>query len=197
MKNIILVSVLFLAQHTMASPVQYFNQAELPSNTRQIKLVDAEYVMMPTKTMTRAIPNCNPNGEASRDCNEVIVLEQQPAIRANISYRNSMFNDESNRASYTSVILALNDFSNTEVNSLAAAYPGWKHPFSTAPRDFAKNHLNLHIAKVNKTIQIVDVRKSHLCPMIGETNEPARNCVEQLVYKNALSPVLVLTVTRK
>ena len=196
MKNIILISVLFLAQHTMASPVQYFNQAEMPSNIRQIKLVDAEYVLMPTKTMTRAIPNCNPNGEASRDCNETIVLEQQPVIRANISYYNPM-PTESNRPSYTSVILALNDFSNTEVNSLIAAYPGWKHPFSTAQRDFAKNHLNLNIAKVNKTIQIVDVRKSHLCQVIGETNEPARNCVEHLVYKNALSPVLVLTVTRK
>ncbi len=197
MKTAIALGILFFIQQAGASGIQFYNQIELPANVRNVQLVDAEYVILPTKTMTREIPNCNSGGEAGRVCSETVVLESAPAIRANISYVDPMFMDEGGKPQYTSVVLELTNFSNQQVSVLMSVYPGWKHPFSTIQRDFARNHLNLSVAGTSKTIQIVDMKRSKICRVFGESGEPERNCVEDLVYKNAQTKVLLLTVNQK
>ncbi len=146
MKNALVVGLLFLAQQSFAGPVNYYNQVEMPTTSQQVHLVDAEYVLLPTRTATRAIPGCNPNSEAGPVCDETVVLESEAVVRANIGYRDSMFSSEGNQLSYTSVIFKLADFSAQEVAALKSVYPSWKHPLSSLQRDFAKSQLVLSIS---------------------------------------------------
>ena len=196
MKTLLVGLTLVVASLAQAGNVTFSNQVTLPSSASQVKLVDAEYVLVPTQTAIHTIPNCNPHGEQGLSCEETVVLASAAAIRANIGYRDSFNMGEGNEMSYTSVMLNPASFSADEVNLLKSVYPQWKHPFSNAGRDFARNHLNMVVSKVKTSIQIIDVKKSHFCHE-SESGMIAPNCVEHLVYKTVSSSALVATVNRK
>lgn len=191
MKHMLMIVVALTAKMAFAA------EAVLPSTASQAKLVDAQYTEVATKTEVRYIPGCHSGGEAGNNCYETVVLESQPAIVANISYRDSMTSGEGNDVSWATVTLNMADFSASEVASLQAVYPQWKHPFSNVPRKFAKDNLSMNVARVQKTIQVVDMRRSHLCQPQGETGMPVPGCVETIVYKNATTTQLVATVSVK
>lgn len=180
----------------LASVNAFAVSADLSSSTTQHKLVDAEYKLIPTKVEYREIPGCRPDGEAQRDCTEVIVLESKPVITANVSYVDSYMTSEGNEKNWLSLNFEVSEFSAEEVASLKAAYPTWRHPFSNAGRKFARNVLSLEVKNVARTIQVVDVRNSHLCRVL-ENGEQDPTCTEVIVYKPATTIVKEVTVLKK
>lgn len=171
--------------------------AELPNSSTQIKLTDAVYAVIPTRTEVRQIPGCNSGGEAGQDCTQTVVLESEAMIQANVSYIDGQFSyGEGDNGQNLVLNFKLADFAASEVAALRAVYPTWKHPFSKAPRAFAARNLQLTVRNVEKTIQVVDVRNSKICP-IGESGQADGNCVEKLVYKNVKSTAKEVTVSSK
>ncbi len=186
-----------LASVNSFAGVIYSNTADLSSSTSQHKLVDAEYKMIPTKTEIRQIPGCNPNGDRHPvECQEEVVLEAQPVIAVNVSYEDSMFSSEGNEKNWLTLNFKLEDFSAEDVAALKAAYPTWRHPFSRAGQKFAKKNLQLQVVKASRTIQVVDVRNSKLCPVL-ESGETYPGCVENIVYKPAQTTVKEITILKK
>lgn len=177
--------------------VIYSNTADLSTSTSQHKLTDAEYKLIATKTEIRQIPGCNPNGERHpSECQEEVVLESQAVVTANVSYVDSMFSSEGNEKNWVSFNFKLEDFAAADVAALKAAYPTWRHPFSRAGQKFAKANLALSVKKAERTIQVVDVRNSKLCPVL-ESGETYPGCVEHIVYKPAKTFVKEVTVSKK
>lgn len=185
-----------IALTLLASMSSFAATVDLSGSTTQHKLVDAEYKLIPTKVEYREIPGCREDGEASRDCTEVIVLETKPVIAANVSYVDSMFPQEGNEKQWLTLNFEPSEFDAADVAALKAAYPTWRHPFSNAGRRFAKNILKLEVKTAERTIQVVDVRNSKLCPVL-ESGETYPNCVEHIVYKPAKTYVKEVTVSKK
>lgn len=186
-----------IAFSLLASVSSFAATADLSIDSTLHKLVDVEFKLIPTKTEVRDIPGCNPYGEAGNICTEVVVLETRPAIVANVSYKDGFSSYEGNESSWLALELDMGDFDAADIEALKAAYPTWKHPFSNAGRNFAKRLLKLEVKKAQRTIQIVDVRNSKLCPVNGESGEPVPGCREVLVYKPATTFVKEVTVSKK
>ena len=180
----------------LSSVSAFAASADLSLSARNIKLVDAEFKLIPTKVEYREIPGCREDGEASRVCTEAVVLETRPAIVANVSYQDAFSSSEGNEPSWLTLELDMNDFSAEDIESLKKAYPTWKHPFSRAGRNFAKKNLALSVVRAERTIQVVDVRNSKLCPIL-ESGDTYPGCVERLVYKDAQTTVNEVTVSAK
>lgn len=185
-----------MALTLLASMSSFAATADLSGSTTQHKLADAEYKLIPTKVEYREIPGCREDGEASRDCTEVIVLESKPVIVANVSYVDPMFSSEGNDKNWLMLQFDIAEFSEEEVASLKAAYPTWRHPFSNAGRRFAKNVLKMEVKTAARTIQVVDVRNSKICQVL-ESGETYPGCVENIVYKPATTYVKEVTVSKK
>lgn len=182
----------------LSSVSAFAASADLSIGTRNFKLVDAEFKLIPTKTEIRQIPGCSPYGERNpSDCEEVIVLETREAVVANVSYDDPFSASEGNQVSWLTLELDMADFSAEDIESLKKAYPTWRHPFSKAGRNFARKNLELSVVRAERTIQIVDVRNSKLCPQNGESGETLPGCVERLVYKDAKTTVNEVTVSAK
>jgi hypothetical protein len=198
-KSIILaLGILLSTTSAMASEINYTHTADLVSEATHIKLTDANYAILPTKTETRTIPGCNPNRKNGDTCTEVVVLESQPVIEANVYYDDARSGSGKNGQNhlYRSLYFKLTDFSDEQVATLMAAYPGWKHPFSNATKKFAANNLELTVSEEKRDIKIVDVRNSHLC-RINKNGEKEEGCIEQIVYKDSFKYVQAVNVTVK
>lgn len=193
MKSFAIAFALVASFNTFAGVAK---SADLSISTRNFVLADAEFKLIPTKTEIREIPGCNPNGEAGNICTEEVVLETRPAIIANVSYDDAMFTSEGHDKQWLSLEFDLADFSADDVEALKKAYPTWKHPFSRAGQKFAKKNLELSVVRAERTIQVVDVRNSKLCPVL-ESGETYPGCVERLVYKPAKTTVNEVTVSVK
>lgn len=194
---ILALGIFMTAVPTFAGEVNYSNTADLSITTSQFKLTDAQYAIIPTKTEIQTIPGCNPHGDSGQDCTRVVVLESEPAIKANVRYVDSMFSSgDGNNESWLTLNFRLTDFSDDQVSMLKAAYPTWKHPFSRAGKNFAANNLELSVSTETRTIKIVDVRNSHLCPTM-ENGNTVPGCVESIVYKDAETTVKAVTVSVK
>lgn len=197
MKKLIFAATLMAACFATAA-VNYSNQVTLSSSAGQIKLTDVQYDLIPTRTVVRPIPGCNPYGEQGGPCEETIVLESEAVIRANISYVDSTFSSDGNEVSWTSVVFRTSDFSAADVNSLKAVYPTWKYPFSNVARNFARNKMTLSAQTVKQTIQVVDMKNSRFCDVNNETGEKLNpSCRDQVVYKDSWTNVVLVTVKRK
>lgn len=195
MRSAIALSLGFLlsASASYATIVPANHSADLPLSTIQHKLEDAEYVIIPTKTEMRRIPNCTPNQESGETCMREIVLESRPMVQANVSYRDSYNQGEGQEKSFLKIRFETTEFDAGEVDLLKSAYPRWKHPFSNAPRKFAARNLELSVQKETRTIQVIDVGRSKLC-RIMEDGSIERGCKERIVYKDALTKVKEVTV---
>jgi hypothetical protein len=171
--------------------------ADLSINASNFKLEGAEYKLIPTKTEIREIPGCIPNGDRHpAECQEVVVLESRPAIIAQVSYEDT-FTASEQAQNWLSLEFSPADFSAEDVQSLKAAYPTWRHPLSRAGELFAKKNLELSVVRAERTIQVVDVRNSKLCPYDVESGETFPGCVDVLVYKPAKTTVNEVTVSIK
>lgn len=175
----------------------YSNTADLSTSATQIKITDAEYKLIATKTETRWIPGCNPNGERHPiECQETVVLESQPVITVNVEYKDSMLHEEGNLKRNLALNLRLEDFSAEDVEALKGAYPTWAHPFATAGKAFAARNLELQVVKAQRTIEVVDVQNSKICRTL-ESGEIEPGCVEDIVYKPATTTVKEVAVLTK
>jgi hypothetical protein len=190
------IALSLMASVSSFAGVIYSNTADLSTGTRSFKLDSAEYKLVPTKTEIRQIPGCNPNGEAGNICTEEVVLESQAVVFVNVSYVDPMLMSEGYEKSWIGFNFKTEDFSADSVAALKAAYPTWRHPFSRAGQKFAKANLSLEVKKATRTIQVVDVRNSKLCPIL-ESGETYPGCVEHIVYKPATTFVNEVTVSKK
>ena len=196
MKTLALAFGLIVSANSFAGVI-YSNTADLSTSTSQIKLTDAEYKLVATKTEIRQIPGCNPNGDRHPvECQEVVVLESQPVITANVQYVDSMNRSEGNEKMNLALNFRLEDFSAADVAALKAAYPTWAHPFSTVGKKFAAKNLELQVKLASRTIQVVDVRNSKLCRVL-ESGEIEAGCEEVIVYKDAQTTVKEVTLLKK
>lgn len=197
MKTMILSAIVAFAFQAQAE-VNYSNQVVLPTSASQFKLVSAQYDLIPTKTEIRMKPGCRPNSESGEVCEETIVLESQPVIRVDVSYRDSMLAGEGNEPQWASVNFKTSDFSADDVALLKSVYPAWKHPFSRVATKYAQNNFKIAVTKTSNALRLIDMKRSKLCLVNNETLEKLNpNCEDQIVYKNAQSPALLLTVSRK
>jgi len=196
MKTFAIAFGLFAAVNSFAGVI-YSNTADLSSATNQFKLEDAEYKLIPTRTEIRQIPGCNPHGDRHPiECQEEIVLESQPVIRVNVSYKDPTFTSEGQMKEWIGFNFKLEDLSTEDVAALKLAYPTWRHPFSRAGRNVARKNFTLNVKRAERTIQVVDVRNSKLCPIL-ESGETMPGCVEHIVYKPAKTWVNEVSVLKK
>lgn len=161
----------------------------------RVTLDGAAYALIPTETMTRPIPGCVEGGEAGNVCEETVVVASKPVIKVFLSYSDTF--RPANERGQASVTFDVTDLSADEVELLKSVYPSWKHPFSNVNSEFGKSKFSLDVQTVKKTIQIVDMANSKICPIIGEAGSPDPNCTEELVYKESWTWAVVATVTKK
>ncbi len=194
---ILALGILLVGSNAFSADVNYGNTADLSTTTKNFKLANAQYALVPTKVEVQKIPGCNANGETSQDCTKVVVLESEAVVQANVSYVDTTFSSgEANEVSWLTFYFRLSNFSASEVEALKAVYPSWKHPFSRVPAKFAAKNFELSVTKESRTIQVVDVRNSKLCP-VQEDGSIQRGCKEVIVYKNVETPVNAVTVSSK
>lgn len=174
--------------------VSYSNTADIAKEHTNIRLSDARYFEVATRTEVREIPGCNPNGEAGDICTEVIVLERRPVIEVTVSYSEGVFHDPEMREGYVTFNFDVNDFDAAEVAALKKSSRPWS--LGLGRLAFAKKHFSLSSKLATRTIQVVDVRNSHLCQQT-ESGETLPGCVEVLNYKPATTIVRELTLTKK
>jgi len=196
MKNFAIVLGLLASVNTFAGVI-YSSTADLSSHSYGHVIKDAEFKLIPTKTEIREIPGCTPGGEAGTICTEEVVLESQPVVAVNVSYVDPATVSEGQDKSWLSLNFKHEDFAAEDVATLKAAYPTWRHPFSRAGEKFAKKNLALQVRNAERTIMVVDVENSDLCPTNGETGESAPGCVERIEYKPAKAFVKEINVLKK
>ncbi len=199
MNKLLIVSIglCMTALCSYASEVNYSHSADLANDVKRIKLFDANYAHLPTKTEIQTIPGCTPNRKNGETCTKVVVLESQAVVQANVYYEDDMFPTKNGQnRKYLTLNFKLSDFSDDQVSTLIAAYPSWKHPFSNAPKRFAANNLELTVDDEVRTIQIVDASKSHLC-RTNRNGSTEEGCVEKIIYKTAHKSVQEVTVNVK
>jgi len=192
----LLVLAIALASASAFAQVNYNNSTVVAKEHSRFKIDQAVYTLIPTKTEERDIPGCNPYGEASNDCTETVVLESEPVVQVFVDYTEGVFRDPEMPSAYLSFNFPLSDFSAEEVAALKIASPMWRLRGGSVRKNFAKNNFALDLQLVNRTIQIVDVRNSKLCPIL-ESGETYPGCVERLVYKDAVIKVRQVTVNKK
>jgi hypothetical protein len=196
MKSFALIFVFFAAVNSFAEVI-YSSSADLSTGTRLFKLDTAEYKLIPTKTEIRQIPGCFPHGERHpSECQTEVVLESQPVVHVYVSYQDPLMQSESNEKSWVGFNFRLEDFSAEDVAALKSVYPTWRHPFSKIGSKIAKKNFTLEVKKSERTIQVVDVRNSKLCPIM-ENGEPVPGCVERIVYKPAKTWVNEVSLLKK
>ncbi len=176
--------------------VRYTNTIEVDVAHRGFKLDQAQVFHIPTRTEIRDIPGCNPNGEASNVCTEVVVLESQPVVQVFVDYTDGVFNDPEMPSQYLTFQVPVSEFSAEEMARLTAASPMWRLRGAATRRNFARNNFKLETTVVNRDIRIVDTRRSKLCP-IGESGLPQPGCVEELVYRTVSKRVRQVNLVRK
>ena len=191
-----LVLALALMTGSAFAQVNYGNTVDLDTAHSAFKIDEAVYTLIPTKTEEREIPGCNPHGEASNDCTETVVLESEPVVQVFVDYTEGVFRDPEGAKPYLAFNFPLSDFSAEEVAQLKKASPMWRWGGSSVRKAFAKKNFELDIKKVTRTIRVVDVRRSKLCPTM-ESGETLPGCVERLVYKDAWTKKLQVTVLKK
>jgi hypothetical protein len=197
MKNFA-IAISLLASVNSFAQVVYSDSADLSTSTQSHTIVDAEYKVIPTKTTTKKISGCTMTAENYPEtCEEVVVLASEAVVTVNVAYTDSTFATEGNMSSFASFNFKLSDFTAEDVAALKAASPAWKHPFSSAGKKFAKKNFSLQVKNVTRTISIVDVRNSQLCPVNGETSEIAAGCVEVLNFKNVPTYVKEVSLIQK
>lgn len=170
---------------------------DLPVSTIAHKLVDAEYVIVPSKTEMQRIPGCIPSAEAGEDCMREVIIESYEAIQADVSYQRSANPDsEGQEVSWVSFKFDLSQFGKNDVDSLKAVYPRWKHPFSRAFKRFASSNLDLSVKTASRTIKVIDMSRSKLCRVQQDgTRQPG--CVDYIVWKEVYTKVKQVTVSVK
>lgn len=199
MKATLTLALTILTSLTSAfAQVTYSDRADIDKAHSNIRISDVRYVALPTKTEIREIPGCNPYGEASNDCTEVVVLARQPVVQVTVSYTEGFWRDPDMREGYVNFNFRTNEFDAAEVEALKAAsgiwdFTGRKHRIR---KGFAKKNFDLQTALVTRTIQVVDVRNSHLCRIL-ESGEIEPGCEEVLRYKPSDIKVRELKVTKK
>jgi len=166
MKNFAIVLGLLASVSSFAG-VSYSNTVDLPSSARGFKIWRAQIFQLATRTEIRQIPGCNPNGERHPvECQEEVALEREPVLMVDVSYTDIFSQGEGNEKSFATLHLD--------------------------PADAGKK-LSLKVVKAERTIQVVDVRNSKLCPVL-ESGDTYPGCVENIVYKPAKTIVNELTV---
>ncbi len=176
--------------------VRYVSTIELDMAHRGFKIDQAQVFNIPTRTEVREIPGCNPNGEASNICTEVVVLESQPVVQVFVDYADGVFNDPEMPSQYLTFQVPVSEFPADEMSRLTAASPMWRMRGAATRRNFARNNFKLEMSVVSRDIRIVDTRRSKLCP-IGESGLPQPGCVENLVYKTVSKRMRQVNLARK
>jgi hypothetical protein len=148
--------------------VIYSNTADLSTSTTAHKIWRAKKFNLATKTEIRQIPGCIVTGDRHPvECQEEVALERTPVLMVDVEYKDAMFQSEGNEKSFVSFIL----------------------PVSNVGKK-----LTLSVKKAERTIQIVDVRNSKLCPIGENYPEPTFNCREVINYKPAKTWVKEVSV---
>lgn len=188
MKSTLALSLMMLASSAFAG-ISYSNSTDIATAHSNIRLTDVRFVNLPSKTEVREIPNCNPNGEASRICTEVVVLETAPAVQVTVSFRDGLNQSQDQQEGYTTLNLDPASFTAAELAALEGAR------FS-ARKSWAAKNLSLATALVTRSIQVVDVRNSTICPTT-EAGTTVPGCVEDIQYRTASTRVREVTVNAK
>lgn len=189
----------FMIAASAFAQVNYSSTMEIDRAHSNIHISDVRYFALATRTEVRQIPGCNPHGERHpSECEETVVLERTPVVQVIVTYTEGIFRDPDFREGHLYFNFRTSDFESDEVAKLKTASGLWD--FSGRKfrirKAFAKKHFDLKAELVTRTIQIVDVRNSRLCP-IGESGEPYPGCVEELRYKPIDIKVREITVIKK
>lgn len=170
---------------------------DLNIDSRAHKLVDAEFIMIPTRTEIKPIPGCIPNIEVSDECTEVVVTEEREAIRANVSYQGSQNpTAEGQELLWISFDFEVTQFDPGEVEMLKKAHPRSLYPFASAFTKFAERNLELSVITENRPVNVVDMAKSTICRARQDGTKPV-NCKEKLIYLTKETKVKKVSVVVK
>lgn len=166
----------------------------LPQSSRSIVLDQAKYVMVPTKTEIVEKP-CH--GE-QYPCYEEVVVSARAMVRVYVGYKDAFPSSEGNESQYSYVEFSPSNFPASEVQKLKEYSKPFDHPFSDYTYKFAKNFVAMSVKSGKFPVQVLDMSKSHLCPVNGETGEQLNpNCQEYLVYKTEYRKGQHVTLTTK
>jgi hypothetical protein len=167
MKNFAIVLGLLASVSSFAG-VTYSNTADVSAAASHFKIWRAKGFNLATKTEIREIPGCNPNGE-QYPCTEEVAIERTKVLAVDVEYSDPQLMSDGNNKQFVSFVLPASDIG---------------------------KELELTVKKVQRTIQVVDVRNSKICREL-ESGDIEPGCVEHLVYKPAQTTVKEVTVTLK
>lgn len=197
MKTLFVIFSVLLVNTGFAS-VNYSSTAFLPMSARNIVISNSEFAYVATKTEVRPIPGCDSYGESGINCDQTVVLESEAVVRVDISFDDNQFSSDQSQGGYVELYFKLSDFSEDQIDLLKSVYPSWKHPFSNVSRNFARDHFSFTVQDVKQPIQVVDMKKSKLCPIDMESGAKLNPfCQDQLVYKDSWTTVKLVTVSKK
>jgi hypothetical protein len=155
-----------LASVSSFAGVTYSNTADVSAAASHFKIWRAKGFDLATKTEIREIPGC---GGDQYPCTEEVATERTKVLAVDVEYSDPQLQSEGNDKQFVSFILPASDIG---------------------------KELALTVKKVQRTIQVVDVRNSKICREL-ESGEIEPGCVEHLVYKPAQTTVKEVTVTVK
>ena len=169
MKNFAIALGLLASVNSFAGAI-YSNTADVSTNATDFKIWRAKLFNLATKTEIRDIPNCNPYGEPGGPCTEEVAIERTLVLAVDVSFQDGFSSGEGQEKSFVSFVLPAAD---------------------------AGKKLELSVKRAERTIQVVDVRNSKLCPINGESGEILPGCTENIVYKPAKTWVKEVSVSAK
>ena len=169
MKNFAIALGLLASVNSFAGAI-YTNTADVNANATDFKIWRAKLFNLATKTEIRDIPGCTLNGEASGPCTEEVAIERTLVLAVDVSYKDPMFQSEGQELAFVSFVLPAAD---------------------------AGKKIELSVKRAERDIQVVDVRRSKLCPVNGESGEILPGCTENIVYKPAKTWVKEVSVSAK
>lgn len=183
------------------SEVEYSDSVDLSLEHSSFKLANVYYYELPTKVEYSRRPGCYNRREESPDCTLTRVLEKTPVVQVDLQYTEGVFRDLGyrNARKYVTFNFPVSSFSEAEIQILKDN-SGYGDFFSRKYRvrqEFLKAKFELLINKEARTVRVVDMNNSRLCPTGRNYPEPSRHCQEIIVYTTATTFVNAIKINIK
>lgn len=197
MKTTLTLAFAILASASSAfADIRFFDTTDVDKAHTNIRITDARLFQMASKTEIREIPNCHPE---YGPCTEEVAIERRPVVIVEVTYTEGFWRDPDMKEGYVNFLLDPATFTESEMATLEAHSRLWdfsgKH--SRARKSWWSKRFALETTLASRTIQVVDVRNSKLCPISDHYPDLPRNCVEHIVYRPAQTKVREIKVIVK
>ena len=182
--------------------VRYSDSADYDRSHSQFKLTDVRYFEVAKKVEITTTRHSCDYGDQYPNCETTRVLEREPVVQVNLEYVDGIFRDYDYNQGKVNVVfnfplsvLSAEELATLKANSGLWDFSGRKHRARMA---ILKAKFELVVKKEKRTIQVVDTRRSRLCPNNDDYYpHPSPWCQEVIVYKDEVITVNAVKINVK